>query len=129
MPSNLLAHHVRVLEKAGVVSRYRSEADRRPIYLTVVPRTVRTAHCVEGQRGIDHHAGGIGDTLIVGPSMLTRHREGGGHRQAALLGEHTLNLFDDHSAVQGGLELLGDLPRVTDRALARWAAPAARSPR
>lgn len=29
MPSNLLAHHVRVLEKVGVVSRHRSEADRR----------------------------------------------------------------------------------------------------
>jgi DNA-binding MarR family transcriptional regulator len=30
-PSNLLAHHVRVLQQAGVVSRHRSEADRRRI--------------------------------------------------------------------------------------------------
>ena len=37
MPSNLLAHHVRVLEKVGVVSRHRSEADRRRTYLTLVP--------------------------------------------------------------------------------------------
>jgi protein-tyrosine-phosphatase len=37
MPSNLMAHHVRVLEKAGVVSRHRSEADRRRTYLTVAP--------------------------------------------------------------------------------------------
>ena len=33
MPSNLLAHHVKVLETAGVVSRHRSEGDRRRTYL------------------------------------------------------------------------------------------------
>ena len=37
MPSNLLAHHVRVLERAGVVSRHRSEADRRRTYLALAP--------------------------------------------------------------------------------------------
>jgi ArsR family transcriptional regulator, arsenate/arsenite/antimonite-responsive transcriptional repressor / arsenate reductase (thioredoxin) len=37
MPSNLLAHHVRVLEQVGVVSRHRSEADRRRTYLALVP--------------------------------------------------------------------------------------------
>ena len=37
LPSNLLAHHVRVLERAGVVSRHRSEADRRRTYLTLAP--------------------------------------------------------------------------------------------
>ncbi len=35
MPSNLMAHHVRGLEKAGVVSRHRSEADRRRTYLAL----------------------------------------------------------------------------------------------
>jgi protein-tyrosine-phosphatase len=33
LPSNLLAHHVTVLEAAGVVRRARSEADRRRTYL------------------------------------------------------------------------------------------------
>ncbi|MCL2794990.1 MAG: helix-turn-helix domain-containing protein [Microbacteriaceae bacterium] len=33
MASNLVAHHLRVLEKAGVISRHRSEADRRRSYL------------------------------------------------------------------------------------------------
>ena len=33
MPSNLLAHHLKVLESAGVVSRHRSEGDRRRTYL------------------------------------------------------------------------------------------------
>jgi protein-tyrosine-phosphatase/DNA-binding transcriptional ArsR family regulator len=35
MPSNLVAHHVGVLERAGIVRRARSEADRRRTYLCV----------------------------------------------------------------------------------------------
>ncbi|GAA1291230.1 helix-turn-helix domain-containing protein [Pseudonocardia aurantiaca] len=37
MPSNLMAHHVRVLEEAGVISRHRSEGDRRRTYLALAP--------------------------------------------------------------------------------------------
>ena len=37
MPSNLLAHHLRVLEQAGLVTRHRSEGDRRRTYLRLVP--------------------------------------------------------------------------------------------
>jgi len=37
MPSNLLAHHLRVLEEAGLVTRHRSEGDRRRSYLRLVP--------------------------------------------------------------------------------------------
>ena len=37
MPSNLLAHHLRVLEEAGLVTRRRSEGDRRRAYLHLVP--------------------------------------------------------------------------------------------
>lgn len=37
LPSNLLAHHLRVLEDAGVVHRSGSEADRRRTYVRVVP--------------------------------------------------------------------------------------------
>jgi len=36
MSSNLLAHHVRVLEQAGVIQRHRSEGDRRRTYLALV---------------------------------------------------------------------------------------------
>ena len=36
MPSNLLAHHLRVLEEAGLLSRHRSEADRRRSYLRLL---------------------------------------------------------------------------------------------
>lgn len=37
MPSNLLAHHLRVLEDAGIITRRRSEGDHRRSYLRLVP--------------------------------------------------------------------------------------------
>jgi protein-tyrosine-phosphatase/DNA-binding HxlR family transcriptional regulator len=37
LPSNLLAHHLKVLQEAGVVARSRSEADRRRTYLRLLP--------------------------------------------------------------------------------------------
>ncbi|TQK68620.1 helix-turn-helix domain-containing protein [Nocardioides sp. SLBN-35] len=39
-PSNLLAHHLKVLEGAGVVTRHRSEGDGRRSYWRLVPGTV-----------------------------------------------------------------------------------------
>ncbi len=40
MPSNLLAHHLKVLEREGVVGRGRSEGDRRRSYVHLVPGTL-----------------------------------------------------------------------------------------
>jgi ArsR family transcriptional regulator, arsenate/arsenite/antimonite-responsive transcriptional repressor / arsenate reductase (thioredoxin) len=40
MPSNLLAHHLRTLEQVGVITRRRSEGDRRRTYLRLVPGTL-----------------------------------------------------------------------------------------
>jgi protein-tyrosine-phosphatase/DNA-binding HxlR family transcriptional regulator len=37
MPSNLIAHHVKVLQEAGLLVRTRSEGDRRRTYLRLVP--------------------------------------------------------------------------------------------
>lgn len=37
MPSNLLAHHLHVLEQARVIIRHRSEGDRRRTYLQLIP--------------------------------------------------------------------------------------------
>ena len=42
MPSNLLAHHVRVLEQAGIVIRRRSEGDHRRSYLQLIPGTLES---------------------------------------------------------------------------------------
>ena len=40
MPSNLLAHHLHLLEQAGIISRRRSEGDRRRTYLQLIPATL-----------------------------------------------------------------------------------------
>jgi protein-tyrosine-phosphatase len=37
LPTNLVAHHVKVLQEAGVVERFPSEGDRRRTYLRLVP--------------------------------------------------------------------------------------------
>jgi ArsR family transcriptional regulator, arsenate/arsenite/antimonite-responsive transcriptional repressor / arsenate reductase (thioredoxin) len=37
MGSNLLAHHLRVLEQAGLITRRRSDGDRRRTYLQLIP--------------------------------------------------------------------------------------------
>lgn len=40
MPSNLMAHHLKVLEQHGLLIRTRSEADRRRTYLRLVPESL-----------------------------------------------------------------------------------------
>ena len=40
LPTNLVAHHVKVLQAAGLVERSRSEGDRRRTYLRLVPATL-----------------------------------------------------------------------------------------
>ena len=37
MPSNLLAHHLHVLEQAGLITRRRSDGDRRRTYVQLIP--------------------------------------------------------------------------------------------
>jgi len=37
MPSNLIAHHLHVLQQAGIITRRRSEGDRRRTYLQLIP--------------------------------------------------------------------------------------------
>jgi protein-tyrosine-phosphatase/DNA-binding transcriptional ArsR family regulator len=40
MPSNLVAHHLRVLEGEGVLARHRSHGDRRRSYVSLVPEAL-----------------------------------------------------------------------------------------
>jgi ArsR family transcriptional regulator, arsenate/arsenite/antimonite-responsive transcriptional repressor / arsenate reductase (thioredoxin) len=42
MPSNLLAHHLHVLAQAGLITRRRSDGDRRRTYLQLNPGTLET---------------------------------------------------------------------------------------
>ena len=46
MPSNLLAHHLRLLEQVGVIERERSEADRRRSYVRLAPSALPTSPVV-----------------------------------------------------------------------------------
>lgn len=52
LPSNLLAHHVGVLERAGVVRRTRSEGDRRRTYLGLVPHALTSLAPVRRRDGV-----------------------------------------------------------------------------
>jgi ArsR family transcriptional regulator, arsenate/arsenite/antimonite-responsive transcriptional repressor / arsenate reductase (thioredoxin) len=49
MPSNLVAHHLAVLQKAGVVRRVRSEGDRRRTYLCINTAALDTLVPAVGQ--------------------------------------------------------------------------------
>jgi len=40
MPTNLVAHHVKVLQEAGLIARSRSEGDRRRTYLRLEPQVL-----------------------------------------------------------------------------------------
>jgi ArsR family transcriptional regulator, arsenate/arsenite/antimonite-responsive transcriptional repressor / arsenate reductase (thioredoxin) len=40
LPTNLVAHHVKVLQDAGLVVRHRSEGDRRRVYLRLEPEVL-----------------------------------------------------------------------------------------
>ena len=42
MPSNLLAHHLDVIQRAGLITRRRSDGDRRRTYLQLVPGALET---------------------------------------------------------------------------------------
>ncbi|MBO3749999.1 helix-turn-helix domain-containing protein [Streptosporangiaceae bacterium NEAU-GS5] len=40
LPTNLMAHHVKILQDVGLIDRRRSEADRRRTYLRLLPTTL-----------------------------------------------------------------------------------------
>lgn len=49
MPSNLLAHHLRVLEDASLVTRHRSQGDKRRTYLRLNPCVLEPLDGVPGR--------------------------------------------------------------------------------
>ena len=70
MTSNLLAHHLRVLEEVGLVTRHRSEGDRRRSYVALAPRRPRPA---APDRGCpDGGAGGVRVHAQLGPLAAGR---------------------------------------------------------
>ena len=49
MPSNLLAHHLHVLEDAGIVTRHRSQGDKRRTYLRLNPSALAPRNAAPGR--------------------------------------------------------------------------------
>ena len=77
MGTNLLAHHLRVLEDVGLVRRHRSEGDRRRSYVTLVRDLADELHPVV--TGLAARAGGVRvhpelGPLPVGGIAVERHQ-------------------------------------------------------
>lgn len=68
LPSNLLAHHLGILEQAGLIARRRSDGDGRRRYVTLVPEAV---------------PGGVGRLPIDGSTVLFACRRNSARSQLA----------------------------------------------
>jgi protein-tyrosine-phosphatase/DNA-binding transcriptional ArsR family regulator len=67
LPTNLLAHHLRVLEEAGLVRRVRSEGDRRRTYVQLVLDDAAVTALIQPHApGADlHHGAGRAPARVV----------------------------------------------------------------
>jgi Protein-tyrosine-phosphatase len=97
MASNLLAHHVDVLEGVGVVRRIRSEGDRRRSYLTLLPGALD---------------GLLPVAAVVAPRILFVCTENAARSQLAAA------LWAGHSAVPAASAGTHPAPRVNPGAIA-----------
>jgi|SRR5579875_2514889 len=118
MPSNLLAHHLGVLERTGLVARARSEADKRRTYVQLAPaplgdllpgtaqRAPRVVFVCTANSARSHLAAELWATASTVP--------------AASAGTHPAESVDQRAvAVAGrrGLDLAGARPRGLDEVL------------
>ena len=85
MPSNLLAHHLKVLEETGLVTRHRSEGDRRRIYLRLVPGALDT---LAGPPALGRAAGAVRVHRQLRPLPPGRRAVAAGEHGARGLGRH-----------------------------------------
>ena len=157
VPSNLLAHHLNVLQDAGLISRHKSEGDGRRTYVTLMPDAVsalsshRTAWAqprrilfvCTANTARSHLAAALWRRAspIVAASAGTHPGERINERAAAAATRHGLDLPDVAPALLAEVEREGDLViTVCDRAheelhgadWAHWSIPdpvGAKSPR
>ena len=63
---------------------------------------------VGGQRAVDDRGGHVDQATIVITAVAPQGPERLVHAEAQLMADHALGLLDDHPAVEGVLELLGE---------------------
>jgi protein-tyrosine-phosphatase len=131
--SNLLAHHLAVLERAGVVERRRSEADRRRSYVRLVDEAAAEQAGVDGDADAEAPWAGAVNLLFVctgnsarsqlAAAIWNSHR-GDGVPPARSAGTHPAERVDPGAvdvAVRRGLQLaerpVGLVPGDLDDAL------------
>ena len=131
--SNLLAHHLAVLERAGVVERRRSEADRRRSYVRLVDEAAAEQAGVDGGASAQAPWAGAASLLFVctgnsarsqlAAAIWNSHR-GDGVPPARSAGTHPAERVDPGAvdvAVRRGLRLaerpVGLVPGDLDDAL------------
>lgn len=120
LASNLLAHHLKVLERAGIATRRRSQGDRRRSYVTLVPggldQLVGSAHPPAARQVL----GGARRLVFVCTANSARSQLATAlWRQASLLpvvsaGTHPADRIAPGAlaaARRHGLRLDGDAPR------------------
>lgn len=115
MPSNLLAHHLNVLEQAGIVTRHRSEGDRRRSYLRLVPGSLEAL--APGSRRLASRV-----LFVCTANSARSHLAAALWRRAsgipaASAGTHPANAIDP-GAVEAARRRLIPLPRLRPRHIA-----------
>ena len=117
MSSNLLAHHLKVLESAGLVRRLPSESDGRRTYVRLVPEALAKlgmfpAPALPDGRVVFICSGNSARSQLAAAFWV--HRTGrpagsAGTRPAARIHPGTIRAARSH-----GLRLLSDRPRTTE---------------
>ncbi|WP_323097524.1 helix-turn-helix domain-containing protein [Intrasporangium sp. YIM S08009] len=133
VPSNLLAHHLKVLQDAGLITRHRSEGDGRRTYVTLVPAAVsavstpvgalaqpsRVLFVCTANTARSHLAAALWrrTSPIVAASAGTHPGDRINERAAAAAARHGLDLPEVAPAMLADIEREGDLViTVCDRA-------------
>ena len=132
-PSNLLAHHLKVLQDAGLITRHKSEGDGRRTYVTLVPGSVSALSSPAGawaqprrilfvctaNTARSHLAAALWrrESPVAAASAGTHPGERINQRAAAAAARHGLDLPDVAPALLADVERDGDLViTVCDRA-------------
>jgi protein-tyrosine-phosphatase len=111
LPSNLLAHHLNILEMAGLVERRRSEGDARRRYLVLRPFAVSIGRPSHRPRGsvlfvCSHNSARSQFAAALWQARTGQLAQSAGHAPASRIHALAIRAADDH-----GLDLRGATPK------------------